>query len=157
MSRVYIGPYLRFKVPVAVNKQKRRGCPTCKVQWATPFCPNHGIPTEEVEIESKSPIRTWHGFETKVLKCIAAEGDFLRDNEVFYLYGVDAEHKSKRDLWWQWTSINRCKSMDLSSVIQAEEMRWLNKQCSQEIKGLTKYFGIDPSYHWGLIEPVGAL
>lgn len=156
MSRVYVGPYLRFKVPVTVNTRMRRGCPICKQEWNFPFCPNHGASTVELEIESKSPARTWQGCETKSLLCLAVEGDSFRDKEVFYIYGTQCGEKvCGRDCWWQWTPINfQCKSVDLQLVSPSEEQDWFLNYYSQDVKKLVEYFGDKPGYCWGLVEPM---
>jgi len=117
------------------------------------FCPDDGTPIEQIEIKCRSVDRTWQGFENKDLSCLALEGDGLRDKEVVYLYGV-RDGNGDRKFWWNYTYVNHSKSWDLQATAPLDEIDWFRNKYQDEIKRLTRYFGQEPSFHWGIVEPL---
>ena len=159
---IYVGPFVRVKVPVAKVSHFQPWCPKCdKRQVDVNFCPDCGTELTLQESKVKEPSPSWTLPSTCVLRYAVTEWGRNEDH-AHYVYTIgngrtdfNEVQKDERQLkrfWFGTNWLDGRGSTDLQDTVFKEEIAWMRARCKEEIESLCRVFGEENVvFGWGIV------
>jgi hypothetical protein len=161
--RLYIGPYVRVKVPNIDQTEYTPWCNKCdKRQGNIKFCETCGSSITMKEEKTKGPFPSWSIPATIVLRYIITVGNRI-DDQLEYIYTIGngrtdfnerQEDEDKLKLFWYGSRMHYGRTAhDLQNIDREKQIKWLQNRCCDEIEKIAEVFGEQNiSYGWGIVE-----